>query len=88
MARTIEEIRVYIANTPAPRLSPQSLDAFAPRASDLGAIMELANKRGLFDAISIALEYGRSIGYRMGRKEAQLARGGGHKAAQGKTAAL
>lgn len=82
MGRTIEEIKAYIANTPAPRLSPQSKNAFTPRANDLGTIMELANKCGQFDAIFIALEYGRCMGYRMGRREAQLARGGGHKAAR------
>ena len=88
MGRTIEEIRAYIENTPAPRLPQQSLDAFAPRESDLRALMDLASKHGQFEAIHLALKYGRSIGYRMGRREAQLARGGGRKAAQGKAAAL
>ena len=81
MGRTIEEIRAYIENTPAPRLPPNSMRAFTPSASDLSAIMEMGNTCGYFDAVHLALQYGRSIGYRMGRKEAKLARGGEPKAA-------
>lgn len=76
MGKTIEEIRAYIANTPAPRLSPQSLCAFTPSAYDLSAIMKMGNECGYFDAVHLALQYGRSIGYRMDRREAQVARGG------------
>lgn len=80
----IEEISAYIANTPAPRLSPNSICAFTPGINDLYAIMDLENKSGPFEAILLALDYGRSMSFRMGRREAQLARGRGPKAAQGK----
>lgn len=80
MGKTVEEIRSYIANTPAPRLSERSMNAFLPKESALRALMEIADKHGQFDAIALALQYGRSIGYRMGRREAQLARGGEREA--------
>ena len=76
MGRTIAEIKAYIDSTPPPHLSAPSRRAFTASYTDLKTIAGLVDERGAAEAIALALEYGRSMGYRMGRREAQLARGG------------
>lgn len=66
----IEAIKAYIAATPAAALPMETVEAHDATMQEALALSAFA-KTSPLEAIGLAIEYGRVLGLRMGRKEAE-----------------
>ena len=64
----IETIKAYIAATPAAALPAETVEAHDATMQEALALSAFARTSSL-EAIGLAIEYGKALGLRMGRKE-------------------